>query len=278
MRQLQTLAALLALLAGTPALAEAPLKSALDGNAPPYAMPKLDGSVEGLTVDMTKEIAKRLGRDITIDAMAFSALLPALQAGTYQMLSVPFTATQERSEAFLLTEGIWSADLLFLVPAGVPQVTDYAQLKGKTVVTNKGNAYEKWARDMIPTYGWTVESYASLSDAAQAVQAGRADAALVDVATGATIVKRQPALKMSELRVRTGRYYSYPVPKGSDDLRKQLDMAIECIKSDGTAAKLYTKWLGVAPEAGSLEVTPQPGIGPVGLANYDATPHPLTCK
>ncbi len=54
------------------AAAAAPLKSALDGKAPPYAMPTMDGSVEGLTVDMTHAIAEKLGREITIDAMSFS--------------------------------------------------------------------------------------------------------------------------------------------------------------------------------------------------------------
>ncbi|OBZ97612.1 hypothetical protein ADU59_00755 (plasmid) [Pararhizobium polonicum] len=266
------------LLSAAPVLADGPLKSALDGNAPPYAQPKMDGSVEGLTVDLTKEIAKRLGREITIDAMAFSAILPALQAGTYDMLSVPLTATSERSEAFLLTEGIWSADMDFLLPANGADVTDFSQLKGKVISTNKGNAYEKWAREKTAEYGWTVESYGSLSDAAQAVTAGRADAAIVGVAIGLTIAKKNPALKVSELTIKTNQYYSYPVARTNPELRKQLDMAIECIKSDGTAAKLYEKWLGAAPHKASLEVTPQPGYGPVGMGNYDPTTHALTCK
>lgn len=261
----------------TSAIAATPLKSALDGNAPPYAMPKMDGSIEGLTVDMTKAIAKQLGRDISIDAMSFSTLIPALQTGTYDMLSVPFAATQERSEAFLLTEGIWSTSLVFLKKSNAPQITDYSQLKGKSIATNKGNSYDKWARANADKYGWKVESYGSLNDAAQAVQVGRADAALVGTATGLTIQKRNPMLQVSDLTVETGNYYSYPVPKNNPELRKELDTAIECLKVNGTAAKLYKKWLGVEPEKGSLEVTPQPGYGPVGFANYDSTSHEFKC-
>jgi len=257
--------------------AQAPLKSALDGNAPPYAMPKMDGSIEGLTVDMTQEISKRLKREITIQAMGFSALIPALQAGTFDMLSVPFVATQERSEAFLLTEGIWTADLLFLLPARAEQITNYGQFKGKTIATNKGNAYELWAREKSAEYGWSVETYGSLSDAAQAVQAGRAYAALVDTATGFLIAKRNPAVKASELKVPTGRFYSYAVPKRSPELRAQLEQAIECIKADGTAARLYQKWLQTTPPTGSLEVTPQPGTGPTGMANHEAAPSQRNC-
>lgn len=253
------------------------LKSALDSKAPPYAMPKFDGSVEGLTVDMTAAIADVIGQEITVDAMSFSALIPALQAGTYDMLSVPFTATQPRSESFLLTEGIWSADLIFLVSSRADQVSDYDQLKGKVIATNKGNSYDKWARENADKYGWKVESYGSLSDAAQAVQVGRADAALVDVATGLTIQKKNPVLKVTELKVETGNYYSYAVPLSNPELRRTLDTAIECIKANGTAAELYKKWLGVEPAAGSLEVTPQPGYGAVGFSNYENVEHELAC-
>lgn len=272
------LTAIIATLEISSSFAAEPLKSALDGKAPPYAMPTMDGSIEGLTVDMTHAIAKQLGQEITIDAMSFSTLIPALQAGTYDMLSVPFTATEERANAFLLTEGIWSADLVFLISNKEEQVSDYAQLKGKVIATNKGNAYDKWARENSDKYGWRVESYGSLNDAAQAVQVGRAYAALIDTATGLTIQKRNPVLKVTELVVKTGKYYSYPVPKTNPELRIALDKAIECIKSDGTAAELYKKWLGVEPREGSLEVSPQPGYGPVGLPNYDAAEHSLECK
>lgn len=277
MKKIHAISIMLAILAG-PAFAQEPLKSALDGNAPPFAQPKMDGSIEGLTVDMTKEISKRLGREITIDAMAFSALIPALQAGTYDMLSVPMTVTKERSDIFLLTEGIWSADLAFVTKKDAPALTSYDQLKGKVIAANKGNADEKWAREKAGEIGWTIESYASLSDAAQAVQAGRADAAIMNVPTALTFAKRNPALKAADLKEATGRYFAYTIPKSSPELRKQVETVIECIKSDGTAASLYEKWLGVTPEAGSLEVTPQAGFGPVGLGNYDATPHELSCN
>lgn len=277
MKKAYILATLLAFVSA-PAWAEGPLKSALDGNAPPFAQPKMDGTVEGLTVDLTAEISKRIGRDITIDAMAFSALIPALQAGTYDMLSVPLTVTQERSDAFLLTEGIWSANLGFLTSANAAPLTSYAQLKGKTIAANKGNADEKWAREKASEIGWTIESYGNLSDAAQAVQAGRADAALMNLPTALTIAKKNPALKVAELKENTGRYFSYAIPKSSPELRQKIETIIECIKTDGTAAALYKKWLGVTPAKGDLEVTAQPGIGPVGLGNYDATPHELSCK
>lgn len=272
------LTALIAALAASPLAAQTPLKSALDGSAPPFAMPRMDGSIEGLSVDMTAEISKRIGREITLQPMAFAALIPALQAGSFDMLSVPFAVSQERSEAFLLTEGIWSSNLAFIIPASGEQITDIAQLKGKTVATNKGNVDDKWAREQAAEYGWTVESYGSLADAAQAVQAGRADAAIVNHVTGLTIAARNPAVRLSEFRMDRGAYFTYAIPLGSEDLRRQVEGAIECIKADGTAAALYEQWLGEAPAENSIDVTPQPGFGPEGYANFDAAEHASTCN
>lgn len=271
------LAVAAALLAAFPAFADGPLKSGLDGKAPPFAMPKLDGSVQGLTVDFTHEIGKRLGREVTIEAMSFSALVPALQAGTFDFLSVPFTISAERAEGFLLTEGIWGLNLAFMIKTGGDQITDLEQLRGKVLATNQGNIDDLWARENAEKYGWSVESYGSLNDAAQAVQAGRAAAAVVNDITGLSIAASNKAVALADLRIDNKRYFSYAIPKGSEALRVQIETAIECIKADGTAAELYEKWLGAAPAAGSLTVTPQPGIGPEGYANFDPN-HSISCN
>ncbi|MBE3638777.1 transporter substrate-binding domain-containing protein [Mangrovicoccus algicola] len=271
------LAAALASTAALPGFAADALRSALDGNAPPFAQPRMDGSVEGMTVDMTNEIAKRIGREISIEAMSFSALIPALQAGTFDMLSVPFTVSQERSDAFLLTEGIWAIDMAYLMRDDAADLATTADLDGKVMATNKGNVDDQWARENAGELGFTVESYGSLSDAAQAVKAGRADAALVNSVTGLSIAQKMGGLKLATMREDRGIYLTYPFPKGSEALRNEVEAAIECIKADGTAAAIYEKWLGTAPAEGSLDVTPQPGFGPEGFGNYDATEHAPSC-
>src|SRR5262245_37925384 len=66
---------------------EPPLKTGVDGTFAPHAMPNLAGGIQGFNVDLANEIAKRLKRQITIDATQFSGLLPGLQAGTYDFIA-----------------------------------------------------------------------------------------------------------------------------------------------------------------------------------------------
>jgi polar amino acid transport system substrate-binding protein len=257
---------------------DAPLRTALDGNAPPFASPTLSGTTEGLSIDTANEIAKRLGREISIDAVQFSALIPALQAGTYDFLVVPMTVSQERSEQMLFTEGLWSTDFQFVIPADAEQVDEPADLAGKTIAVNQGTSYEIWAREQAETIGWTVESYASTSDSAQAVISGRAAAALLGDAQAMWMPTKNPAIKPSNFRHVTGLVFSYTAAKDDFETRNMIENVIECMKADGTAAALFEKWMGVPPSPDNAAVTVYPGYGVPGLGGYDETPHDLVCS
>ncbi|HEX7215488.1 MAG TPA: transporter substrate-binding domain-containing protein, partial [Methylomirabilota bacterium] len=84
-RHIAAIAAAVLLCAG-PALAQdklPPLRTGVDGTFAPHAMPKLGGGVEGFQIDLFTEVARRMKREITIDAVSFSTLIPGMQAGRY---------------------------------------------------------------------------------------------------------------------------------------------------------------------------------------------------
>src|SRR5437588_7789784 len=101
---------------------ELPLRSGVDGTFAPHAMPNLSGGVEGFNVDLAYEIAKRLGRKLELDAVQFSGLVPALQAGTYDFIAAPVTVTKERTEGLLFTEGYIDTDFQFVVKKETPDI------------------------------------------------------------------------------------------------------------------------------------------------------------
>src|SRR5436190_23004558 len=87
--------AIASVLALTPlsALAQQPLKTAVDGTFAPHAMPKLEGGIQGFNVDLANEIGNRLKRPVDITATQVSSILPSLQAGTLDIVAAPATAT-----------------------------------------------------------------------------------------------------------------------------------------------------------------------------------------
>ena len=60
-----------------------PLRTGVDGTFAPHAMPKLGGGTEGFQIDLFTEVARRMNREITFDAVSFSTLIPGMLSGRY---------------------------------------------------------------------------------------------------------------------------------------------------------------------------------------------------
>ena len=252
-------------------------KVALDGTFAPHAMPKMAGGVEGFNVDLANEIGKRLNVKMDITAAQWSGLIPGMQAGTYDFLVAPTTLTESRSKSMLFTEGYLNTDFQFVVKAGTKPITGLKQFKGKVISVNKGSAYDKWARGLQNKIGWKVESYGTNTDAVQAVISGRAFANVAGNTVSAWAVKKNSQIQLSYLHS-TGKVFSMPFRKNSIELRNKVENVLECMKLDGTFAKMSEKWFGVTPAPGSAAVTVHAGYGQPGFAGFVPTPHVPNCR
>jgi len=269
-----------AILAAPPALAQGkPLIAGVDGTFAPHAMPKLGGGVEGFNVDLINEIAKQMGQPIEIFAGQFSGLIPAMNAGKISFVGAPTTVTPERANNLLFSEGYLNTYYAFVVPADKPDIKSFEELKGKTISLNRGSAYDKWAQTNAAKYGFKVESFGTNADAVQALISGRADAHMSGNTVAAySVVKAGGKTKLATLKVDEGRVWAAAFRKDDPKLRNEVDEAIECLKMNGTLAKLYEKWFGHAPAADSATVTVYAGYGVPGMAGYDPKAHKPTCK
>jgi polar amino acid transport system substrate-binding protein len=276
LRHILAAAGIAALIAG-PAAAQAPIRTAVDGTFAPHAFPNLaGGGVQGFNIDLFQEVAKRLGRPIEITSTQFSGIIPALNAGTYDFVAAPVTVTKERAESLLFTEGYLDTDFRLITRRGDAAITDLASLRGKVVSVNRGSAYEGWAKSMEATVGWKVEAFGTQTDAVQAVIAGRAVANITAETVAAFAVKNNPQIKLDYLH-KTGLVWAAPVRNGDTATRDAIENAIECIKKDGTMAKIFEKWFGIAPRPDSAAVTIFPGSGVPGMPGYNATPREPRC-
>jgi polar amino acid transport system substrate-binding protein len=268
------------LLCAAPALAQdkqPPLRTGVDGTFPPHAFPKPGGGTQGFQIDLFTEVAKRMKRDITIDSVSFSTLIPGMQSGRYDFVAAPTTVTKERAENMLFTAGYLWTYYQFGIKKGSAPLKGWEDLKGKAVAVNKGTPYETVSKAKGQEIGFEVQAYDTQPDAVQAVLSGRAYATIVGNTSVLYMAKQNPQL-VADLALKNERlHWSAPVPKDKPQLRAQLQDALDCMKKDGTLAKLSEKWFGAPPEADALERVITPGYGVPGMPGYDPTPHELHC-
>ena len=266
------------LLCASPVLAQEgkPLRTGVDGSFPPHAFPNPAGGTQGFNIDVFTEVAKRMKRPITIDAVSFSTLIPGMAAGRYDFVAAPTTVTKERAENLLFTAGYLWTYFQFGIKKGSKPLTGWADLKGKVLAVNKGTPYETVGKKMGAENGFEVQAFDYQTDAVQAVLSGRAYATFVGNTSIAYIAKQNPMF-VPDLALKEGRlHWAAPVNKDNTKLRAELQDALDCMKKDGTLVKLYEKWIGPS-EPDGLERTITPGYGVPGMPGYDPTPHELHC-
>lgn len=249
----------------------------IDGTFAPHAMPKLGGGIEGFNVDMAQEIAKRLNRPIEIVAQEYSGLIPALNSGRYDWLAAPTTVTKERAESLLFSEGYLNTDFQFLIRKGAPDITKLEDLKGRKISTNKGSAYDAWAEQNKDKYGFEASAFPTQTDAVQAVMAGRADANLAGNTVIAWAAKQNPQLQLS-YTIKTGLVWAVAFRKDDKAGRELVENVVECMKLDGTLARLHETWFGVKAAADSPAVVVYKGYGVPDMPGYDPTEHTPRCN
>ena len=232
---------------------------------------------EGFGVDMIKDVARRIGRpDVEIVDINFSGLFAALFSKRIEFTVNPLNITAERAERMLYTEPFFATGNGFIVRAA-DAMKGFEDLKGKPLAVNRGTISDTWATANAEKYGFEVQRYDTFPDSVQAVITRRAFTALNEIPTTVFAASQNKAIKVG-FKDFNGRNFGYAFRLDDTDYRNTVEMAIECMKKDGTLVKMYEKWYGSQPDAASSINTIFPGYGAPDFKNYDPKPHELACK
>ena len=229
-----------------------PLVVGSDFGVAPWMVRGTNGP-EGFGADMIKEVAKRI--EFTVN---------------------PLNITAERAEKMLYTEPFFATGNGFLVRQA-DTMKGFEDLKGKQLAVNRGTISDTWATQNAEKYGFEVQRYDTFPDSVQAVITRRAFTALNEIPTTVFAATQNKAIKVG-FKDFNGRNFGYAFRLEDTGYRNTVEMAIECMKKDGTLVTMYEKWYGSKPDAASTINTIFPGYGAPDFKNYDPTPHELACK
>ena len=140
-----------------------------------------NGTYEGMTKDLFDEVAKEIGVEPVYQDIPWTAELPGLEVGKFDIVIAPVTVTAERLERYTFTPPIADATVSLVKAASNKDLTKPEDIKGKTVGVQQGTAQfrqlDAYGKELggvtVKEYGTTDEAYADLA-------AGRLDAAMTE--------------------------------------------------------------------------------------------------
>ncbi len=204
-------------------------------------------TVTGMDVDLGTAIAKELGLTAKFENAPFDSIIPALQAGKYQLGMSSFTDNKTREQTVDFVTYL-TAGTTWAVQAGNPQKVNADSACGLKVAVQKGTvqvddikarsaACVKAGKKAI-----NYEQYQLQTDATTAVVSGKDVAMLADSPVTGYAVS-QSGGKLELLGQSYGNApYGIAVPKASGTFKDAILAAVKTLMSNGTYTAILTKW------------------------------------
>lgn len=210
-----------------------------DPTDPPMEFRNKQGDMIGYDIDLGYRIGNELGVKVQFKYVPWESIFQTLDNGKLDMILSSVTITDERKRKFDFSEPYINAGQV-IVSRKNNQILNTDQLKGKKISVQKDTTNEKVAYEY--TSPSLVLSFVDLVQATQAVADGRSDAMISDLTLAKGLIRGYDNLQVSSDPF-TSEYYGIVFRKDEQDLRMQVDNALEVLRNKGTLNDLKQKWL-----------------------------------
>ncbi|MBV8584751.1 MAG: glutamate/aspartate ABC transporter substrate-binding protein [Verrucomicrobia bacterium] len=209
---------------------------------------KVVGYSQDLALIVVDEIKRRLGMpnlEVKLVPVTSQNRIPLVQNGTVDLESGSTTNNLERQQqvSFSTDFFIIGTRLLVRKDSGIK---DFADLRGKNVVTTAGTTSERLLREMNQQngMGMNVISAKDHGESFLTLQSGRAVAFMMDDAllAGERAKAKQPNDWTIVGTPQSKEAYAMMFRKGDGAFKAIVDQAITSAETSGATAKLYQKW------------------------------------
>lgn len=215
---------------------------AINATFPPFeSIAESTEDYVGIDIDIADYIAEKLGVEMEIEDMQFSALVPTLQSGRADLIISGISPTDERLEILDFSDSYYYPMNAIICAEGA----DYATLdtlKGKTIGVSMGTSYAEVAASVEDA---TVAELDSTPLVIQDILAGRCDAGIFDATQAAVFVQENEGLEMHTIESEITRADSFAIalPKDSEYTEQINEILAEMVE-DGTFHDILVKYIG----------------------------------
>ena len=208
-----------------------------------------NGKPAGFDVDLSNEIAKRLGLTCEyLEPQVFDDIIPLIKKGGTADIGVSaFSITDDRRKEIDFTDPYLDSGLAIAVKktlgiVGTEEtIVNELNAPDMVIAVRQGTTGEAWVREHIPNA--TVEAVEAVTDCMAGVSSGAYQAFCADL----PVVAGQCASAFTDctvcLEIPTGEQYGIVVSKDNPGLTAAINTVLENMKADGTIDSIKSTWL-----------------------------------
>jgi polar amino acid transport system substrate-binding protein len=207
-----------------------------------YLNPR-SGQPSGFEIDLLRQLAKAiLGNPsaIRFRAVTTAERAPAVQQGRVDVVADAFTITCERKQEVAFSTVYYDAGQRLLVPLNSP-IHSIADLAGHRVCATKGSTSLATLVTVAPRA--IPYEVAQRTDCLVALQQDQVDAITSDDSILLGFKAQDPTTKIVGARM-ADEPYGIGISKAHSDFVRFVNGVLAQVRTDGTWASLYRKWLG----------------------------------
>jgi polar amino acid transport system substrate-binding protein len=220
------------------------LMMSVNPTLPPQQFVNEKGELQGLNVEMGKDIAKRLCLEPVFVRMDFPAMIPALKAGRFDSIDTGMFFTEERGKMMYLVPHAQQALSVFVPSNSTLKVEKLEDLAGHVVGVESATNNErklKEANDAWVAKGGKpadIRSFKTATETVAAMRAGQLEAA-VNIDETATDLEKRGGVKIL-LKGLSGTPITFAFRDKA--VAEAAAEAITAMKADGTYDKLFDQF------------------------------------
>lgn len=241
---LLAVAATPAFAAGSREAGDQPLRVGMELQFPPFEQANAAGDAEGVSVDIARAFGQYLGKEVVVENIAWTGLIPAVRTGNVDVIISSMTITAEREEQVDFSIPYIQAGLSLLVNADSP-VRGYEDLNSRDVgiAVKSGTTGAILAAQNYPLAD--IRSFEDVAACVLEVAQGKADAFIYDPLTVYENYKNNTGTTRVVLESIPGTYsgWGFAFNEDNDELREQANAFIREFRASGGFDEIGEKWL-----------------------------------
>ena len=209
----------------------------------------VDGVYQGMTKDLFDGVTEQLGVEPVYQDIPWTAQLPGLDAGRFDIVIAPVVVRADRAERYAYSIPIADAAVALIKRTGNDALTKPEDIKGLKVGAQQGTDQFMRTEEFAESIGGAeVKEYGTMDEAYADLAAGRLDAVAGSLPLLANAAKTRPEVfqLFDEPKFGPPTYYAWVLRKGEDSasLVEAVNDALLTMTDDGRVEAIQKEWLG----------------------------------